>query len=94
MVVVKVLYFHQHFSSPSGSTGIRSYAMSRCLVDRGHEVTLVCGNYLSAKTGLTGPFVNGQRRGMVDGIDVVEFELPYANSDGFIKRTLTFLKYQ
>ncbi len=90
---MRVLYFHQHFSSPSGSTGIRSYAMSRSLVDRGHEVTLVCGNYLSAKTGLTGPFFNGQRRGMVNGIDVLELELSYANSDGFIRRTLTFLKY-
>ena len=90
---MKVLYFHQHFSSPSGSTGIRSYAMSRCLVERGHEVTMVCGNYFSAKTGLIGPFINGQRRGIVDGIDVIEFELSYANTDRFITRTLTFIKY-
>ena len=90
---MRVLYFHQHFSSPSGSAGIRSYAMSRSLIKRGHEVTLVCGNYLSAKTGLKGPFVNGQRRGMVNGIDVIELELSYANSDSFFTRTVTFLKY-
>ena len=32
-----------------------------------------------------GPFVNGQRRGVVDGIEVIEFELAYANKDNFIK---------
>ncbi|MDB9800430.1 glycosyltransferase family 4 protein [Alphaproteobacteria bacterium] len=90
---MKILYFHQHFSSPSGSTGIRSYGMARCLVKRGHEVTMICGSYLGSSTGVVGPFVNGQRRGLVDGIDVVEFELAYANTDGFIKRSATFLKY-
>src|SRR5690606_24837860 len=33
------------------------------------------------------------RRGNVDGIDVIEFDLSYANRDGFLKRSLTFLKY-
>lgn len=90
---MKVLYFHQHFSSPNGSTGIRSYGMSRCLIKRGHEVTLICGSYLGSDTGLVGPFMNGQRRGVVDGIDVIELELAYANADGFLKRTITFFKY-
>ena len=90
---MKILYFHQHFSSPLGSTGIRSYCMSRCLLERGHKVTLVCGSYLGAKTGLAGPFINGQRRGIVDGIEVIEFELNYANIDGFIKRTKIFISY-
>ena len=90
---MKVLYFHQHFSSPNGSTGIRSYGMSRCLIERGHEVTLICGSYLGSDTGLVGPFMNGQRRGVVDGIDVIELELAYANADGFLKRARTFFKY-
>jgi glycosyltransferase involved in cell wall biosynthesis len=90
---MKVLYFHQHFSSPNGSTGIRSYGMSRCLIERGHEVTLICGSYLGSDTGLVGPFMNGKRRGVVDGIDVIELELAYANADGFLKRARTFFKY-
>ena len=90
---MKVLYFHQHFSSPNGSAGIRSYAMSRCLVERGHEVTLICGSYLGSDTGLVGPFTNGQRRGIVDGINVIELKLAYANTDGFLKRARTFFKY-
>ena len=90
---MKILYFHQHFSSPSGSTGIRSYGMARCLVERGHEVTMICGSYLGSSTGVVGPFLNGQRRGLFDGIYVIEFELAYANTDGFIKRSATFFKY-
>jgi glycosyltransferase involved in cell wall biosynthesis len=90
---MKVLYFHQHFSSPNGSTGIRSYVMSRCLIERGHEVTVICGSYLGSDTGLVGPFTKGQRRGVIDGIDVIELELAYANADRFLKRAKTFFKY-
>lgn len=90
---MKVLYFHQHFSSPRGSTGIRSYCMSQSLLERGHKVTMVCGSYLGSNTGLVGPFIKGMRRGNVDGIDVIELELAYANTDSFIRRTITFVKY-
>jgi glycosyltransferase involved in cell wall biosynthesis len=90
---MKFLYFHQHFSTPQGATGIRSYWMARRLVERGHQVTMVCGTYRGGRTGLDGPFTRGRRRGLVDGIDVIELELPYGNADGFAKRTLTFLKF-
>lgn len=90
---MKVLYFHQHFSTPKGSAGIRSYEMARRLVARGHQVTMVCGSYGGGKTGLTMPFVQGRRRGVVDGIEVIEFGLAYSNADGLVKRGLTFLKF-
>lgn len=90
---MKVLYFHQHFSTPSGSAGIRSYEMARRLIARGHEVTMVCGSYSAGKTGLDQPFKHGMRRGLVDGIDVVELDLSYANSDGLLKRSWTFAKF-
>jgi glycosyltransferase involved in cell wall biosynthesis len=90
---MKVLYFHQHFSTPKGSAGIRSYEMARRLVARGHQVTMVCGSYGGGETGLTMPFVQGRRRGVVDGIEVIEFGLPYSNADGLVKRGLTFLKF-
>jgi glycosyltransferase involved in cell wall biosynthesis len=90
---MKVLYFHQHFSTPKGSAGIRSYQMARRLVERGHQVTMVCGSYNGGETGLSGPFINGRRRGVVDGIEIVEFDLAYSNSHGFIKRAGTFLKF-
>ncbi len=88
-----ILYFHQHFSTPRGAIGIRSYEMARRLLHHGHRVTMICGSYGGGKTGLEGPFNDGVRRGRVDGIDVIEFDLSYSNSDGFLKRSGTFLKY-
>lgn len=90
---MRVLYFHQHFSTPNGSVGIRSYEMARRLIARGHQVTMVCGSYGGGETGIKDPFKNGKRRANVDGINIVEFDLAYSNSDGFIKRALTFVKF-
>lgn len=90
---VKVLYFHQHFVTPKGAGAIRSYAMARKLIERGHSVTMVCGSAQGSTTGLSGEFVNGRRRGIVDGIDVLELNLEYSNSDSFGKRIKTFLSF-
>ncbi len=67
--------------------------MARKLVERGHSVTMVCGSAEGGTTGLTGEFINGQRRGLVEGIDVLELNLEYSNSDGFAKRIKTFLSF-
>ena len=90
---MNVLYFHQHFSTPAGSTGNRSYEMARCLVAHGHQVTIVCGSYGGGVTGLSDAFKQGRRRGKIDGIHVIEFDLVYSNQDGFLKRSLIFLKF-
>ena len=90
---MKILYFHQHFSTPKGSAGIRSYAMAQSLIRNGHQVTMVCGSFGAGQTGLTQPFNKGMRRGMVDGIDIIEFELPYSNTLSFLKRILIFLSF-
>lgn len=88
-----ILYFHQHFSTLEGSAGTRSYEMARQLLSEGHTVTMVCGSYAQGKTGLTGKFRSGKRRGDVDGIDVVEFDLAYSNAQGFVGRSLVFLRF-
>jgi hypothetical protein len=72
---MNILYFHQHFVTPKGAGGIRSYAMACALIERGHNVIMVCGNVLGGKSGLNGEFKRGVRRGWVDGIDVIEFDL-------------------
>lgn len=90
---MRILYFHQHFSTPKGSVGIRSYEMAQRLISRGHQVTMVCGSYGGGETDMKQPFVEGKRRGKVDGIDIIEFDLAYSNSDSFIKRALTFAKF-
>ena len=90
---MRILYFHQHFSTPQGATGIRSYEMAKRLLHHGHQVTMVCGSYGVAKTGLEGEFRRGRREGMVHGIRVIEFDLSYSNRDGFLKRSWTFAKF-
>jgi glycosyltransferase involved in cell wall biosynthesis len=90
---MKVLYFHQHFSTPDGAVGTRSFAMARRLIERGHAVTMVCGTYRGGTTGLSGAFEKGHRRGTVAGIDVIEYDLDYANADSFAKRISTFANY-
>ncbi len=90
---MRILYFHQHFSTPEGSSGIRSYEMARRLIFQGHQVTMVCGSYGGGNTGLEGSFISGKRTGQVDGIDVIEFDLAYSNSDGLLVRAITFLKF-
>lgn len=92
-MTVRVVYFHQYFSTPNGAVGTRSYEFARRLVARGHSVLVVCGREARADTGLTGPFVGGRRRGTVDGIEVLEFDLALSNADGFVKRTVAFLRF-
>jgi glycosyltransferase involved in cell wall biosynthesis len=90
---VRVLYFHQHFATPAGSAGTRSYEFARALLAAGHQVTMVCGAH--AQSGLRLPYdaARGWHRGLVDGIDVISLPLPYANRDGIARRTWTFLRY-
>ncbi len=90
---MKILYFHQHFNTPAGSVGVRSYQMARALVAAGHQVTIVCGSYRDGSTGLSGPYVQGRRTGVVEAITIIEFELPYSNALGFVARAMIFFKF-
>lgn len=88
---MKVLYFHQHFTTPSAGGGIRSYEFAKALIERGHSVTMVCGR--TAKIKLPETSEKGVFRGDVDGIDVIQLDLPYSNYDGFIKRAWIFMRF-
>lgn len=90
---MRILYFHQHFSTPRGKTGTRSYEFAQRLLQRGHQVTMVCGASAMSQTGLTMAFEEGLRRGNIDGIDVIELAVPYSNYDGIAKRAATFLRF-
>jgi len=91
--IMHVLYLYQHFSTPKGKTGTRSYEMAKRLVSCGHKVTMVCGSSVVSETGLSCKPSNSIRKGTVDGIEVVELHLPYSNYDNFLQRSLTFLKF-
>ena len=90
---MRVLYFHQHFATPQGSTGTRSYEFARALVARGHQVTMVCGAH--AQSGLELPIVpdRGWHEGVVDGIKVISLPLAYSNRDSLLRRGFTFARF-
>ncbi len=90
---MRVLYLHQHFSTPAGATATRSYAVARALAARGHQVTIACGSYAGGSTGLTAGFEHGRREGRVGPFQVVEFDIPCANAMPLGTRGRAFLHY-
>ena len=90
---MRVLYFHQHFTTPDGTGGTRSYEFARALVARGHFVTMVCGK--SDRDGLVLAFDPKRNwfRGTIDGIDVIALPLAYSNRASLTRRTWLFLKF-
>ena len=62
------------------------------MVEAGHQVQMVCLRRPHSHW-LGGPFIRGLRIGLVDGIEVIEFDIPYSNHAGLLERTLVFLRY-
>ncbi|WP_027283813.1 glycosyltransferase family 4 protein [Rubritepida flocculans] len=91
--MARLLYLHQHFSTPAGAAGTRSFALARALAQAGHRVTLATGQWQGAVTGLEGPFRRGAREGAVAGFRVVEFAIPCTNAMGLAARSAAFLRY-
>ena len=90
---MRVLYIHQHFSTPKGSGGTRSYEFAKRLIQAGHQVTMVCGRHQMGHTGGDSPFSKGSRAFQVDDIDVIEIDIPYSNHDSFLQRIQKFLAF-
>ncbi len=90
---MRLLYFHQHFATPRGATGTRSYEFARALIARGHQVTVVCGAH--GLSGLDLPYdaARGWHRGEVDGIDVISLPLAYSNRDSLFRRGLAYVRF-
>jgi glycosyltransferase involved in cell wall biosynthesis len=90
---LRLLYFHQHFSTPQGSSGTRSYEFARALIARGHQVTIICGAHGLSGLNLPHDSARGWHRGEVDGIDVISLPLAYSNRDSLFRRGWTFLRF-
>ena len=90
---MKILYFHQHFTTPNGSGGTRSYEFAKHLVNQGHQVTIITGKFKDGDTGLKNSFINGKREGVVEGINILELNIEYSNKNNFINRSLKFLLF-
>ena len=90
---MRLLYFHQHFATPKGSSGTRSYEFARALIARGHQVTMICGAHKLSGLDLPYEEAKGWHRGNVDGIDVISLPLAYSNRDSLVRRGWTFLRF-
>lgn len=88
---MKVLYFHQHFTTPTQGGGIRSYQFAKKLIEKGHSVTMVSGQRQDLSLKSTNQ--NNIFRGEVDGIDVIQIAVPYSNKFGLVKRAQVFMKF-
>jgi glycosyltransferase involved in cell wall biosynthesis len=86
-----VAYIHQHFSTTKGTTGTRSYAMSRRLIAGGHRVTMVCGVYDVG--GLKSEANERVTQTELDGIPVICINEPYSNRMGFLRRLQAFGRF-
>ena len=67
--------------------------MAQALVQSGHRVTMVCGSSHQGRSGLRAPFIKGKRRGVVSGIEVIEFNLAYSNHMSLFKRAMVFFRF-
>lgn len=90
---MRILYLHQHYSSPAGATATRSHALAAALAARGHAVTLAFGRYEGAESGLSGAFRRGRREGREHGLHLVEFDIPCGNGQGLGARGGAFARY-
>lgn len=82
-----ILYIHQHFAVPDGTTGTRSYEFARRWVLAGHKVTVITGYYD------IGGLNYSKTPQYVDGIKVVFVGTQYSNKQSFIRRVISFLVF-
>ena len=94
---MRVLYLHQHFATPDGAGGTRSYEFARALIARGHHVTMICGRsdfariQPSEEKDKSIPLQPCRR--VVDRIEVIELPLAYSNYDSLLKRSGIFFRF-
>ena len=85
-----ILYIHQHFATPDGSTGTRSYEFARRWIKCGHKVTVLTGYYdiggLPAGRGVI-------QKQSIDGINIIVVATKYSNTQSFFRRIISFFSF-
>ncbi len=89
-----ILYIHQYFATPRGSTGTRSYEFARRWVKEGHQVTM-----LTTIAQLTPADLEGVRPGVlagrvcIDGIEVIACRIKYKQAMSSLRRVWAFAAF-
>ncbi|MDD5458675.1 MAG: glycosyltransferase family 4 protein [Phycisphaerae bacterium] len=82
-----ILYLHQHFAIPAGSTGTRSYEFARRWIKAGHMVTVITGRCD------VGGLDYSKKTQSIDGIKVIIAGGHYSNKQSFLRRIFTFISF-
>jgi len=88
-----IVYIHQYFATPSGTTGTRSYEFARRWVAKGHKVTMLTSTAQLSRQELAaarGWFIKRLRPA---GIDVLAVSIAYRQQMGLIRRILAFVGF-
>jgi len=85
-----ILYIHQHFATPAGSTGTRSYEFARRWVKAGHKVTLITGHCDVSGLEPERRLIYKQN---IEGINVVVVGTKYSNKQSYLRRITSFLSF-
>jgi glycosyltransferase involved in cell wall biosynthesis len=85
-----ILYIHQHFATPKGSTGTRSYEFARRWVKAGHKVTLISGYY---DIGGLPESRKLYRRLDIEGVNVIIAGTRYSNKQSYFRRMVSFVSF-
>ena len=89
---MRILYVHQYFSTPRGSTGTRSYEQARLMEAAGHEVTMFTTAAQLREDELP-PGKGLYLRGRIDGIDCIVLNVPYHQTMSYRRRITSFLRF-
>ncbi|NLD77551.1 MAG: glycosyltransferase family 4 protein [Acidimicrobiales bacterium] len=86
---MKIVYFHQFFSTPQGSWGTRVYAFCKDWAAAGHDVTVVTSTFSKSDLATT-KLVEDQE---IEGFRVKVIDLRMDNKEPIWKRVRSFLVY-
>jgi glycosyltransferase involved in cell wall biosynthesis len=85
-----ILYIHQHFAIPKGSTGTRSYEFARRWIKAGHKVTLITGYYEPGGLKLGKGLIQKQT---IDEIEIKVIAATYNQKQSYLRRLVSFLSF-
>lgn len=81
---MKLLYIHQYFQTPQDHGGTRSYWISKELVKRGHDVTMLT---------TSNQIESSMERVSIEGIVVIYLKIPYTQNLSIFKRSVSFFNF-
>lgn len=89
---MNLIYIHEYFVTNEGTSGTRSYDVSKYLVKMGHRVTMICG--LHEQAGLARlPWWRLFAEQEIDGIRVITCNAYYSNKLRVVARMWAWMKF-